>query len=81
MALALALAGVALTEVAVPGDPAKGRGDEHSPLPAQPSAKLSPGHLNMLMRPLSRGFWDLGAASHAWCQLGHPARNAECSLR
>lgn len=36
----VALAGAALTRVAVPGDPAEGRGDEHSPLPPQPSAKL-----------------------------------------
>lgn len=80
----VALAGVALTRAAVPGDPAKGRGDEHSPLPPQPRAKLvscTHGHPNMLLRPLSRGFWDTGAASHAWCQLGPPARHAECSLR
>lgn len=80
----VALAGEALTRAAVPGDPAKGRGDEHSPLPPQPSAKLmscTHGHPNMLLRPLSRGFWDTEAASHTWCQLGHPARYAECSLR
>lgn len=80
----VASAGVALTRVAVPGDPAKGRGDEHSPLPPQPRAKLvscSHGHPNMLLRPLSRGFCDTGAASHAWGRLGHPAKYAGCSLR